>query len=599
MQNLEENYKKYTGWTVYHATNRPTWQYKKGGGAIYYRSVKNLIAREAINASTTTTTTTTTTTHSSARDTIFKHSIVFLLDSLNLSEAVWSEMEEQRASYRAIRGEIKLVDLRATVVSTKRKAVVYQRCVKCDSQISGSSAYCRPCTIAQAAGIKKIKLKEIKRQREAIRSNHELLAEIEELKRELEKTKRTVSKILVDQEKLELAKAREKEQFLRTVQKKEAEQEQLQATIEVMEESSYDAAERIESIFDSMCSMKEEMLSEEKKNFSAILKSFQNVSNQDRIYYKKLLEIENSLKGRQKEFNKYTELCDTLAAKLKRSMLNISPSSSTPFGIALGNDIWYYGIYRCSSAKFQDVGTAIERQGNIATYNIALMPTINNILDCEIPIVHGSDIAGKGVSILLENLGYIFDAVPRFQFASVDIVYKESTTKHLSIRKNKDLLIPLLKVYTIEVDTPENVAMLTTKNIFQLKAEEYQQLFLKVFYFHLSKGRNQTYDSKDNNTSSSKSRATYFTYERYDFYELDSIKMAYTKHQHGRGHEMLPVHIQLHTYVHTYKYEWQEPRLGLENNDDGGGSSSRKRSKSNRKDKWLERCVCSLCMGGI
>ena len=48
------------------------------------------------------------------------------------------------------------------------------------------------------------------------------------------------------------------------------------------------------------------------------------------------------------------------------------------------------------------------------------------------------------------------------------------------------MLIPLLKVYTAEVDA-ENFAMLTTKTIFELKTEEYQQLFLKVFHFHIAK----------------------------------------------------------------------------------------------------------------
>ena len=94
MQNQAENGKKYTGWAVYHASNRPTWQYKKAGGVFYYRSIKNLKAKEVTNGSSTM--------QSSTRDIIFKHSIVFLLDSLNLSEADWLKMEERRASHRAV-----------------------------------------------------------------------------------------------------------------------------------------------------------------------------------------------------------------------------------------------------------------------------------------------------------------------------------------------------------------------------------------------------------------------------------------------------------------------------------------------------------------
>ena len=51
MQNQAENGKKYTGWAVYHASNRPTWQYKKAGGVFYYRSIKNLKAKEVTNGS--------------------------------------------------------------------------------------------------------------------------------------------------------------------------------------------------------------------------------------------------------------------------------------------------------------------------------------------------------------------------------------------------------------------------------------------------------------------------------------------------------------------------------------------------------------------
>ena len=44
-----------------------------------------------------------------------------------------------------------------------------------------------------------------------------------------------------------------------------------------------------------------------------------------------------------------------------------------------------------------------------------------------------------------------------------------------------------------------------------------------------------------------------------------SLKV-YTSRSHEQGHDMLPIHVQLHTYTHTYKYVWQEPRIRLQNN---------------------------------
>ena len=88
--------------------------------------------------------------------------------------------------------------------------------------------------------------------------------------------------------------------------------------------------------------------------------------------------------------------------------------------------------------------------------------------------------------MLLENLGYIFDAVPCFQFASVDIVYKESITKHLSIKKNKELLGNVILDETLSHNSMHFKTLKRGNFYINLKENEHIYIYIKIktIYFY-------------------------------------------------------------------------------------------------------------------
>jgi hypothetical protein len=538
-------YKKYTGWSVYHANRRPKWEYKRGTyqsrDVCFFRCVKNLVAKKIPQS----------------EEFVFKHRVVFVCEGVNLSAATWSDMENKLK--QTIRGrEVVVVDLIPKLLS-KRKMAVYKRCILCDAKIHSkeATAYCSICRNLKEANIKKAKLKQKAIEVANEKCIHDLLEEIKTLKLQAKESENTLllfskekDKMLRDQVKIQAELAEKHRHLMHEREVQEQMQEQMLQQADLIHDMSTMIKISSESVGNTMLVYSE-------KQANLVLK---------------IDSIDKTLALESKKIDSVLASVEDLRVNCKRAILNLSPSTTSPFGLSLGADIWYFGVYLCASAKRQAWGTAIERMGNIAFYNEAMVPSITQLLDTEIPIVTAVDLSGSGVDISLSKLSYVFPNL-NFDYAGVDIVLNISSTSRKSLRKDRDLFFALFEIYKIEHDC-KYFWEINRRNIWQLNADKYQEIFLLVYYFHLKKGQCQTFEMKDAASSPSTLynlatpyvKGAYLSYIKYDFYNIDTVKLCFTTRHHGQGHELLPVHVQLHTYTHTYKYVWKEPRIGLENN---------------------------------
>ena len=138
--------KTFTGWSVYHATNRPMWEYKRGKYELrdvyFFRCIKNVTGTSKQGLI------------------VYKHRVAFVCESMNLSAKLWSVMEE-KLKERTMGRDVRVIDLLPKVLS-KRKLAEYKRCTSCEKKITSKSmmALCPTCLQVRESNVKKAKRKE-------------------------------------------------------------------------------------------------------------------------------------------------------------------------------------------------------------------------------------------------------------------------------------------------------------------------------------------------------------------------------------------------------------------------------------------------------
>lgn len=550
LQNLQKQHvwEKYTGWKDY--PNHPQWQYKtgtyRGDIRCFYRCVENLRLTMLSNTS--------------GGKQIYKHRVCFVCESTNIAKNLWETMKVKKMQYkRGSSSRPVLVDLLPVVMVAKRDRSTNAKryCINCELQIIDKTFYnqsglCKGCDGRKKAKVLNFKRMEKAQQDANMKKLHDTLAALEEMKH----------KVQIVQDKVDLL---QKEKL-----KKEADFKNMVTKFELLGQQALDREEEQETLLDEF---REQALDREEEDetllgeFNALRVDVLNTGKIFKTSTLKTLDCMQDLQGKNLEMKEEIARLETeirnLKKKVRQAIVGIAPTRTSPFGISLGVDIWYYGVYLCGTARFQEGLTNIERQGNIAFYNKNMCSSIRQLVGVNIPIL-AEKLCHEGIEISLEKFEYLYPDL-NWRFAAVDIVRNESSTKRYSLRKEREEIIPLLQSYVIEHDyryyTTYNAISqkhecIGKKELNALSSEKYQRLFLEVFYFHLEKGKNQT--TKDKN-----SNERYFDYVTYEFYSIDTIKLSFTEHSHGRVYEHLPVHVQLHTYVQTYVWNWQEPRLGL------------------------------------
>ena len=481
---------------------------------------------------------------------VYKHRVAFVCESMNLSAKLWSVMEE-KLKERTMGRDVRVIDLLPKVLS-KRKLAQYKRCTSCEKKITSKSmvALCPTCIQIRDSNVKKAKRKERDLAVQKEQEMHSLIEEISALKLQLKVSEETIKSFTVEKDTL--------------VKSHIVLQAELQAKSRDLNNETY-RHEQMKEQMEEQASFILDVSNMVKASSKSVNDSLLTISKNQNDFLSAMNALHQKMQLESTKINSIFDSMERLQSKCKLALLNISPSTTSPFGVSLGRDIWYFGIYRCSTAKFQEWGTAIERQGNIGSYNEAMISSIEALLDTPIPIVPKPDLAGRGVAITLSKLHYIFPEM-NFEFAGLDIVEHISSKVRKSLRKERDLFFALLQIYQIDHEY-SYFGNITKQNIWHLALEEYQQIFLTVYHYHLNKGRRQTDAMKDASSSTTPyAKGGYYSYATYDFYELETARFCFSKHYHGQKHEVLPVHVQLHTYTHTYKYDWKEPCIGVANN---------------------------------
>jgi hypothetical protein len=557
--------KLYTGWSIYHATNRPMWQFRKGKYAsqdvYFFRSILDLSPKRLPRT----------------EDIIYKHKIVFVCNSMNLPETTWTKMEKKRKAKTTGR-DIVVVDLLPTVLLSKRKLAAYRLCTSCEKKITTTTseiiAYCDTCLHIKKSNAKKAKVKQKAKEVQNAKRIQLLLEEINHLKLQAKDSENKVAKLSI--EKYQIAKQKDVtiDELRRENVKMVAEIRKTEREIMYEMERNNLQVESMESLVENMEILKVDISNIVHTSSERVNHNILKIAESQSTFMTKINYLDSKINEEKENIHKLFESMETIAIRAKKALLGISPATTSPFGMSLARDVWYFGIHQCSSAKFQEWGTAIERQGNIGYYNENMVPSIESLLDTpDIPVVTSSDLAASGIEISLAKLSHIFDDL-NFDYAALDIVVNSTSSNGKSLRKHRDLFFPLLEIYQIDVGD-KRFANITRQNILSVSVDVYQQLFLEVYHYHLKKGKDQTFRMKDTASHICKLhmcmpyvKGAYVSYATYDFYSLDIVKLCFTRRHHGRGHEMHPIHVQLHTYVQTYKYEWQEPCLRLEDDTD-------------------------------
>ena len=410
-------WEKYTGWKDY--PKHPSWQYKeafwKGHVRCFYRCVKRLRL-----------------TTISDEQKGYKHLVCFVCNSSTISQQLWDSMREKNDSH--IRGsDLELVDLCQQVLVAKRVRTTNPKrnCITCDLKVMDDAFYdqsdglCRQCDMRKKARIAKLQKNEvakIKATEEKLRATQEELAA---MKRQLK----------VSNEQLELLR---KDKL-----RHEADLSNSQSKLMfVQEEAIKEELERQDE---------EETLARGLANLRMdVLKTSSILTNNNSKLVQSMDDFNTNVRVTMDNNAKMQSEIVYLQNKVEQAIFGIAPRLTSPFGVSLGIDIWYFGVFRCATAHFQPGLTNIERQGNIAFYNKKLVPSIRQLLDANIPIV-SEKFCHEGIPFSLAKLEYLYPAL-NWHFAAVDIVRKKSSKKTHSLRKERDEIIPLLSSYVVAHD---------------------------------------------------------------------------------------------------------------------------------------------------
>ena len=543
-------YAAYDGWTAYSGTNtdlRMGWQYKtgkyQGETCVFYRKVQyseNDGGRKRQND-------------------VLEHRTVCILLSKNPSIQQWQRMRAA-CSAKSNTKSIKVHDFRVANVSSTRKRAAKLTCTNCSVAIistvnhEGICSACRMVKLRKKRKHEEFEKKKLQKQtNELLEKEEQLLAlkfERQEQEKKIREYKNTIKKKMND--------INELQQALLSMELNNRNLQNVNQTNTIELTNKIDELNL--NLNDGVLAIRDDV-SAYKKASSDVCRLKDEISN-----------LSFSAIEMNKTIGNLQVKCDTFAKDLVKLKTGLLTPSENIFGISLLEDFYYFGIHRCGSTSTTAGATGIERFGMVGVYNIKLKEKIENALSMKIPVVKDGN-GHEGARIDLDKLSFIRPSTP-WLYGTRDIVFKESSSLHKSLRSNRELILPLLKfmlndelydsgpLEKLSVNSKGMVIKRTFKRseIAAMKQGEYQKIFLMVWKYHFEKGTHQTSEDKP---TEDKPKGTYLSYAQYLFTILQEARVSLQETHHGRAFEHNPVSISLHTYCITHTFEFDDPCLRL------------------------------------